>query len=297
MVRLTSAVVLALFWTLVCHADPFDTLRLKWRQILIGGERVDESIPEIRTQLAALEERARRTSQTMQKDPEAAALWKDLASDTSSSQITSAWNRLRSMALAWATPGQKLYNDPDLLAAIRQGMSWMEQHRYNARVPQEYANWWDWEIGSPLSIGDLLVLLYDRLTPDELARYAAAVDRFVPDPRMRGKSLSTGANRVWQCQGAALRAIVVKDAPKLQTASDGLLPVFQYVTSGDGFYQDGSFLQHGRHPYTGGYGNALLADMANLLYLLAGSPWDIRDPARVNIFRWVFDSYQPVIYR
>jgi hyaluronate lyase len=291
------AAILALAVAAPARADSFDDLRLKWRGLLVGGARVDDSIPEVREQLAAIEDRARRTWRSMHAEAKSEALWSELNSTTSSSQITSAWSRLRSMALAWATPGQKLYGDAALLEATRQGMSWMEKHRYSARVPQEYANWWDWEIGSPLALDDTLVMLYDKLTPDEIAKYTAAIDRFVPDPRMRGRSPSTGANRVWMCQGAGLRAIVGKDAAKLQVASDGLVPVFKYVTSGDGFYEDGSFIQHGRHPYTGGYGNALLSDMANLLYLLAGSNWDIHDPARANIFRWVFESYEPLLYR
>ena len=34
--------------------------------------------------------------------------------------------------------------------------------------------------------------------------------------------------------------------------------MFAFVTSGDGFYVDGSFIQHTRHPYTGSYGLVLL---------------------------------------
>src|SRR5215472_12951822 len=222
MLRKTFAFIL--FSALCCSADPLDTLRLKWRAILVP-EHIDETIPEIREQLSVMEERARRTWKSMDSAPENDALWPELSSATSSSQITAGWNRLRSMALAWATPGQKLYGDPELLAAVRNGMSWMEQHRYNPRVQQEYANWWDWEIGCPLALDDLLVLLYDRLTPEEIAKYAAAIDRFVPDPCfLHGRTPTTGANRVWKCQGAILRAIVIKDQAKLQSATDALSP-------------------------------------------------------------------------
>src|ERR1039457_6874821 len=71
-----------------------------------------------------------------------------------------------------------------LLAAVRSAAAWLEENRYNARVPKEYDNWWDWEIGTPLQLGDLLVLLHDQLTPEETAKYAAAIDRFDSDPRV-----------------------------------------------------------------------------------------------------------------
>jgi hyaluronate lyase len=279
-------------------ADPFDDMLLKRQAMLTGGSGIDYSLPRIHARLANLESSARGAWDRLNKDPGRAALWPDLASPTSSAQITSAWSRLKSMALAWAAPGQGLFGDAALLADVRSGAAWLEENRYNARVPKEYDNWWDWEIGAPLELGDLLVLLHGQLTAGETARYAAAIDRFDSDPRvMIATTVSTGANRVWKCMGAALRAMVVKDAAKLQLASDSLGAVFPYVTSGDGFYQDGSFIQHGRHPYTGGYGAALISQLAELLQLLAGSPWDVEDPARDNVNRWVFDAFQPLIYR
>ncbi len=278
-------------------ADPFDDMRLKRYAMLTGGAGIDFSLPQIHARLAGIESSARGFWRSLQKDSDRATLWPDLASVTVSAQITSAWSRLRSMALAWATPGQNLYGDAALLADIRSAAAWLEENRYNARIPKEYDNWWDWEIGTPLQLGDLLVLLHGRLTPEETGRYAAAIDRFDSDPRvMIVSTVSTGANRVWKCMGAMLRAIAVKDAAKLQLASDSLGPVFPDVTSGDGFYQDGSFIQHGRHPYTGGYGNAFISQLADVLHLLAGSPWDVKDPARDNVYRWVFDSFQPLIY-
>lgn len=67
-----------------CHADPFDSLRLKWRSQLAGGEHIDGSIPEVRDQLATIEEQARRAWGTMEKSSDSPGLWSDLASPTSS---------------------------------------------------------------------------------------------------------------------------------------------------------------------------------------------------------------------
>src|ERR1039458_5354179 len=249
-----AGLLLAVILAAPVWADPFDDVRLKRHAMLTGGAGIDYSLPQIHARLANIESSARGYWSSLQKDPGRAALWPDLASATISAQITSAWSRLKSMALAWATPGQNLYGDAALLADVRSAAAWLEENRYNARVPKEYDNWWDWEIGTPLQLGDLLVLLHDQLTPEETAKYAAAIDRFDSDPRvMIVSTVSTGANRVWKCMGMLLRAIAVKDAAKLQLASDSLGAVFPYVTSGDGFYQDGSFIQHGRHPYTGGF--------------------------------------------
>jgi hyaluronate lyase len=293
-----AGLVLAALLATPLRADPIDEVRLKRHAMLTGGAGIDYSLPQVQARLARVESSARGSWGALRKDPGRTSLWPDLASAASSAQITSAWSRLKSMALAWATPGQKLYGDAELLADIRSAASWLEENRYNARVAKEYDNWWDWEIGSSLQLGDLLILLHGQLSPEETGKYAAAIDRFDSDPRvMIVNTVSTGANRVWKCMAAALRAIAVKDARKLQLASDSLGSVFPYVTSGDGFYQDGSFIQHGRHPYTGGYGVSFLSQLADALYLLAGSPWDVKDPHRDNVYRWVSDSFEPLIYR
>jgi len=295
MLRLPT-VLLVLSCPVLC-ADEFDRMRERWRDTLTGGD-FDASLPQVRARLSAIESTARSNWNNMVKTPGRTTLWTDLASTTDSGHLTSNWRRLRDMALAWATPGQSYHGNGELLAAIRGGMDWMEANRYNARVTTKYDNWWDWEIGSPIEVGNLLTLLYDQLTPDEVAKHAAAIDRFVSDPRiMITSTVSTGANRVWKCKGAILRAIAVRDGAKMKLASDALIPVFAYVVSGDGFYEDGSFIQHSRHPYTGGYGTSLMNDLADVLYMLAGSPWDVTDPSRENVWRWVFESFEPVIYR
>ncbi|MFN7938735.1 MAG: polysaccharide lyase 8 family protein [Bryobacteraceae bacterium] len=279
------------------RGDEFDVLRLRWRNTLTGGD-ADLTLAQVRSRLSSMETTARGNWDRMDKSAGRRALWTDLASATDSSAITSNFRRIRDMAVAWATPGQALYGNAELLAATRGALDWMEANRYHARVTNKYDNWWDWEIGAPIELGNVLALLQEALTADEIGRQAAAMDRFVGDPRvMITSTVSTGANRVWKCKAAALRAIAVKDEGKLQLASDALEPVFAYVTAGDGFYEDGSFIQHGRHPYTGGYGKSLLADVADLLYLLNGSRWEFRGAGRDNLYRWVFEAFAPVLYR
>jgi len=181
-------------FVLCCHADSFDDLRLKRLNMITGGSGLDYALPQIRSRLTSIESNARNNWNSLQKTPNRVTLWTDTASTTVSAQITTAWSRLNTMALAWATPGQSLYNDAALLADIRGGMAWMEQYRYSARS-KEYDNWWDWEIGVPLQLGDLLVLVFNELTPDEIARYTAAIDHFDSDPRIHRRQSSVEVHR------------------------------------------------------------------------------------------------------
>lgn len=258
-------------------ADECGELRLRWRQKLTGGAALTAAVP-------------------MQKAPGSANLWSDLAKPGVSGGISRAYGRLRDMAVAWATPGQALYQDTRLFADTIFGMEWMDANRYNARS-EEYDNWWDWEIGTPALVADIGILLYDRLSAEQLSRYMAAVERFDSDPRvLMFKIPSTGANLADKCKIAILRGLLLNDPAAIARAVAALSPVFEYVTSGDGFYADGSFLQHKRHPYTGSYGVVLLDDVADLMYLLAGSRWDFTDGQRATVWRWVTDSFTPLLY-
>jgi hyaluronate lyase len=283
----------------VCLGDNMDDLRLRWRQMLIGGANLDTSLSQVRSRLSGIQSTANREWSTLDKSANRQALWPDLASATDSAVISSNYGRLHDMALAWATPGQTLYQDAGLLPDIVSAMDWMDAHRYNSQS-HEFGNWFDWEIGAPTLVADIVILLYDQLTAAQLTRYMAAVERFDADPRVlevdTTKAVSTGANLTDKCKIALLRGLVVKDTAKISLAVNSLSPVFAYVTSGDGFYVDGSYVQHNHHAYTGSYGVQLLGDIANLLWLLAGSPWDVTDPNRANVAGWATDSFAPLIY-
>ena len=291
-----TRIILLCLLPFVCRADDLDSLRLRWRQTLTGGAALDNTLPAVRSRLSSIASTANSDWSSLQKSAARTTLWTDAASTTISAHISTTYGRLRDMAIAWSTPGQALYQDAGLLADCIAGLEWMDAHRYNARST-EYDNWWDWEIGTPAELVDIAILLYGQLSADQLTRYMAAVERFDSNPSvMIVNTVSTGANLADKCKIALLRGVLVKDANKVALAVSALSPVFAYVTTSDGFYLDGSFLQHTRHPYTGSYGLVLLNDVANLLYLLAGSPWDIKDAGRANVPRWVTDGFAPLLY-
>jgi hyaluronate lyase len=70
------------------------------------------------------------------------------------------------MALAYATPGSPLQHDAALGKATLAGMDWLVQH-YRAGKPS-IGNWWDWQIGTPLYLLDVLTLMHAE-TPKHCA--------------------------------------------------------------------------------------------------------------------------------
>jgi len=269
-------------------ADSFDAVRATWRQMLTGGTAYDPATPAIADRLDGIESEAQGWWDSLDTSPTRTRLWADLASTTISSHVTGSYVRIRSMAVAYSTHGSALEGNATLRGDIVAALDWMQANRYNTTVPK-YNNWWDWEIGAPIALNDSIVLMYPALTAAKITSYQAAVNRFTPVVSM------TGANRAWTAHVVMGAGVLQKSAAKLVNARDGLSPVFDYVTSGDGFYADGSFIQHGSYAYTGSYGSGLLRTLADVMLVLNGSPWQVVDVDRQHAYDWVDRAFNPLI--
>jgi hyaluronate lyase len=294
--------------------DNYDNLRVKWHTMLTGGENYAISSTtglavdtDIRNRIGAITGAANTYSSTLNRQPNRTYLWNDADSTNDPADITTSYSRLRGMALAYATRGSTLYQNAQLRDTIVAALDWLDTYRYNDVNPPGlalgYGNWWDWEIGVPLALNDTVVLLYDALkaTPggsQKITNYMAAINRFSPDPtRTIASPNVTGANRAWKIIIVGVRGAIVKDGQKIELARNALSQLFDYVTTGDGFYTDGSFIQHNRFPYNGGYGSSLLGKLADVVYWLQGSSWPVVDPDQTNIYQWIYNAYEPLIYR
>lgn len=272
-------------------ADEYDTLRQRWWTLLVGSG-FNPATEQYASRLSDLGASANQRWSAMAIAP--TSLWPDLPLGSVSANITGSYRRLQLMARAYASPGTGLTGDAALAADIVAGLDHLYSKAYN-ETASNYGNWWDWQIGAPQRLLDVMVLAYDRLSNP--GRYLAAVDHHVPDSSVAAYTgNSTGGNRVDLCRVLGVRGALGRSSAKLALARDALSPVFAYVTTGDGLYADGSFLQHTRVPYTGTYGAVLLDGLSRLLWWLTDSAWRVTDANRQNYFDAVERAYAPLIY-
>jgi hyaluronate lyase len=285
-------------------AGEFDALRAKWRRLILGSGFSPTAEP-FKSKLAQLGKNAASWRATM--NPVHGSLWPsmvwldpdpdtDTESYTFSAQIQATFQRLRSLAEAYAQPGTGLTGDDAFAEEIVAGIQHVIDDVYNSRQPR-YGNWYNWQIGGPHALLDTAIILHDHLSPELLSALTSAVDHFVPDDAVKQYSgTSTGANRVDLCRTIALSGVVGDNSSRLAVAANALSPVFPYVTTGDGLYRDGSFIQHTWVPYAGSYGADLFTGLSLLFALLADSSWEITDPARQNYFDAVEHAWAPFLY-
>ena len=305
------SMLLSVFSTLAALAEPVDdfaALRSRWDEYLTGGDSYDLSDEEIKAQVDSITNTAQTQWDSMNKDnPELGYLWADVNDWSTSHTIADTATRLYNLALAYSTYGSTLAGNADLLADIEYGLTWLNENKYSTTI-EPYDNWYDWEIGIPGTLCNVLILLYDDMDPELRDSLVAAMLKYSPDPAKfnyvgtKGNP-SSGANRVWLSMNHCLIGVITDDADKLTYGREVLDTVLTYVdyenvgkeTVSDGFYDDGSFIQHTRFAYNGGYGLSLITEVADAIYLLGGTQWELMNGNIV--YDWIYDSYEPFMYK
>jgi hyaluronate lyase len=289
----TICLLLLLLWSGLqqLRADEFDTLRVYWQNYLITNGGSASSIAST----------ANTDWSSMNTSPTRTYLWSDLQFGSVSANIVGTFQRLQAMALAWATPGSSLQGNASLAAAVAGGLDWMTTNIYTTSAT-EYDNWFHWEDSGPMALDDTMILLYPALTGTQVTNYCAAVDHFNPYSSFARFGWMTGANTSDKVLVMLLRGIAGRSTNNMVTAQTNLSPVFLYVTTGDGFYNDGSFVFHSNGTidgiaYNGHYGLVLLGDIPEIVDLLQNSTdWKITDPNLANVYAWVTNSFEPFLY-
>ncbi|SCK34428.1 polysaccharide lyase 8 family protein [Streptomyces sp. WMMB 322] len=273
-------------------ADDFAALRERWLRLRLG-HGFDPGAEPYASRLAETGEQAGALLEQMR--PADDSLFPEYPFDPPSG-ITQSYQRLATMTEGYVQPGTGRTGDPRLLDAVRTGLAHVHERVYHAGT-EPYGNWWEWQIGSPRLLLDIVAMLHDELGAEQRGQFLAAVDHFLPESvfdEYTGRS--TGANRVDFCRVYAVRGILGEAPGKIALATASLSPVFPYVTEGDGLYADGSFIQHTWVAYSGTYGYVLLDGLGRLFTLLDGTSWEVTDPARRIILDSVDNAYAPLLY-
>lgn len=286
-------------------AEAFEALRQRWLLQLVGPASLDRRDAGVAARLRSQSDAALRALRQMRREPDAQALWDDLGGfknpDTlaASALVTSHALRLLTMARAYGTPGSPAYRDARLAEGIAAGLDWLLREQYTAGRP-EWGNWWHWQIGTPLRLLDLLTLAGDAVPAPLRQRCLAAIRWYVPDPRTKTRAdgtrvHETGANLLDKALVAILGGMLGQDGARVASGRDAIGGTLDYVTADDGFYRDGSFIQHHYFAYAGSYGVVALEDYARLLYLLQGSAWPVTDARVANVYAFARQSFVPLL--
>jgi hyaluronate lyase len=280
--------------------DEFETLRLKWRDSLIGvgGTSNDPSALKYWTDVDT----------AINTDPSSSAfyLWSDLPLNTrSSGNMRDTFGRLETMALAYATPGSAYYGNATLAVTVANGLDWMVANVYNGS--NIYDNWYHWMITGSKNFANAALLVYPALSQEQITSYYNKIQYYGPSGGPSGNSLwptsfrwslLTASNTAEAVLVMTLNGILNKSGDKLTEAKTNLAKVFASVVSGDGFYSDGGFIFHGNAVENGSYGLTLIDTISMATNLLYGTAWAVDEADASEAYNnWIPKGLMPFYYR
>ena len=213
------------------------------------------------------------------------------------------YENIKNIAKAYATPNTKYYKNPEIKKELIEYLDWLYDNAYHEGLP-ENGNWWQWELGIPKHLNDIMVLLYDDVPYEKRMKYLKASQYFQPFAEYSGvspsasystspdKRISTGGNRIDTSIISFLRGVLMEDKVQVIDGAKAVADVGEYVTRRDGFYKDGSFIQHGNVAYNGTYASVLFDGLGSVLWLATGTQFEVKDERIDNVYESILNGYK-----
>ncbi|HCW7361280.1 TPA: polysaccharide lyase 8 family protein [Staphylococcus aureus] len=302
----------------------YEKLRNIWLDVNYGYDKYDENNPDMKKKFEATENEAEKLLKEMKTESDRKYLWessKDL--DTKSADMTRTYRNIEKISEAMKHKNTKLKTDENK-TKVKDALEWLHKNAYGKEPDKKVAdltsnfknktsrntnlNWWDYEIGTPRALTNTLILLQEDFTDEEKKKYTAPIKTFAPDSdkilSSVGKSEpAKGGNLVDISKVKLLESIIEEDKDMMKKSIDSFNTVFTYAQNSatgkerNGFYKDGSYIDHQDVPYTGAYGVVLLEGISQMMPMIKEPPFNDSNQNDTTLKSWIDDGFMPLIYK
>ncbi len=193
--------------------------------------------------------------------------------------------------------------ESSLLEDIKYGLDFLMNNWYTGTVNYS-GNWWFYEIGVPRCLNEILFLIKNDIEPSIMYDYLNKERFYLPNAEIifyrRNypviyREYATYANLAENIYICTLRAILQDTYVELDSLFNMIEKTVKYVNSGDGFYLDGSFIQHNNVPYNASYGEVLMISLSKILNVFYLLNFDCEIYVK-KIQDLLFESYSPFLF-
>ncbi|HFD6312623.1 TPA: polysaccharide lyase 8 family protein [Staphylococcus aureus] len=303
----------------------YEKLRNTWLNVNYGYDKYDESNQDMKKKFEATEKEAKKLLEDMKTESDRTYLWesaKDL--DNKSADMTRTYRNIEKIAEAMKHKDTKLKTDENK-KKVKDALEWLHENAYGKESDKKVAdlktnfsksapqkntnlNWWDYEIGTPRALTNTLILLNGDISSDEKKKYTAPIKTFAPDSDKILSSVgkpeqAKGGNLVDIAKVKLLESIIEEDKDMTKESIDAFNKVFTYVQSNatgkerNGFYKDGSYIDHQDVPYTGAYGVVLLEGISQMMPMIKETPFKDSNQNDTTLKSWIDEGFMPLIYK
>ncbi|HIA6797910.1 TPA: polysaccharide lyase 8 family protein [Staphylococcus aureus] len=303
----------------------YEKLRNTWLDVNYGYNKYDEKNDAMKKKFDATEKEAEKLLKEMKTESDRKYLWAGAENlETNSSHMTRTYRNIEKIAEAMKHPKTTLKNDENK-KKVKDALEWLHKNAYGKEPDKKVAaltsnfknkttgkntnlNWWDYEIGTPKSLTNTLILLNGDISSDEKKKYTAPIKTFAPESDKILSSVgqpeqAKGGNLVDIAKVKLLESIIEEDKDMTKNSIDSFNKVFTYVQSNatgkerNGFYKDGSYIDHQDVPYTGAYGVVLLEGISQMMPMIKATPFKDSNQNDTTLKSWIDDGFMPLIYK
>ncbi|HIE6818624.1 TPA: hyaluronate lyase HysA [Staphylococcus aureus] len=302
----------------------YEKLRNTWLDVNYGYDKYDENNPDMKKKFDATEKEATNLLKEMKTESGRKYLWSGAETlETNSSHMTRTYRNIKKIAEAMRNPKTTLNTDENK-KKVKDALEWLHKNAYGKEPDKKVKelsenftkttgkntnlNWWDYEIGTPKSLTNTLILLNDQFSNEEKKKFTAPIKTFAPDSdkilSSVGKAeLAKGGNLVDISKVKLLECIIEEDKDMMKKSIDSFNKVFTYVQDSatgkerNGFYKDGSYIDHQDVPYTGAYGVVLLEGISQMMPMIKETPFNDKTQNDTTLKSWIDDGFMPLIYK
>ena len=267
----------------------YDTILNRFKYTFLNSNKLNDKNQNVVKRLKSMIKTAIKTQSSMKRDglPFNSAM-------QCSADMNSIYTKIKQMATGYAIEGGELYKNKELLNDIVYALEYMHEHYYTKKKQKIFSgfdNWWNWDIGIPQALVQILVFIKDELTTEQINKFLSPLNQYIPLPKM------TMANRADIAYSCIIAGALQKDYKRIARSVQMLRECFNYVKKGDGFYEDGSFIQHTVYAYIGGYGSALINAFSRISYSLEYTCFRLDEEMTERQFNWIFVHFIPFLYK
>ncbi len=275
----------------------FETIKDRWKKSLVGDAFNNLNHSYVAYYISRTDANCKNALDTINTTDSSLPPWGDALVE--SADMTTQFTNIEYMALAYSMKGSIYYKDSNILQKIIYALEWMYENAYGIDEmankgwrDTKLHNWWDWQIGSPRSLVNILILLENELDAEFIRKEAEVLEHFVP------KTKDYGSNLIHFAKIMLGSALLNGNTARLQSALDAIIPEFEFDTEkyGQGFHKDGTYLFHTRHFHNGSYGSSHFMLLPEIALLVKDTEYELDLNLAENLFEIYKNSFEPLIY-
>lgn len=189
---------------------------------------------------------------------------------------------LLSMAKAYQTKGSPFYHKKAVSEKIHRGLNFWLEHDFQC------PNWWYPEIGVPMTLAPMMILMEAELSPEQMQKGIKILDR--------AKIGMTGQNKVWLSGNVLLKSLLLRDEATIRKAATSIQEELT-VSTKEGVQPDWSYHQHGPQLQFGNYGLAYVDDMIQWISMLRNTPFHFEESKVAILRNYMLEGQQWVTWK